>query len=92
MDSPDVVSFPKSHGWAVVNKVGIQVQAIQKQSGFKPHPLPCTSTWEEPAGWECVKEGYTVQNNLELKLPSRCSPPFYAKQRTLSPKEKKNGL
>ena len=30
-----------------------------------------------------------AQNSLELKLPSRSSPPFYAKQRTLSPKEKK---
>ena len=30
-----------------------------------------------------------VQNSLELKLPSKSSPPFYAKQRTLSPKEKK---
>ena len=27
-----------------------------------------------------------AQNSLELKLPSRSSPPFYAKQRTLSPK------
>ena len=30
-----------------------------------------------------------AQTSLELKLPSRSSPPFYAKQRTLSPKEKK---
>ena len=29
-----------------------------------------------------------AQNSLELKLPSRSSPPFYAKQRTLSPEEK----
>ena len=36
-----------------------------------------------------VKETYMIQNNLELKLPSRSSPPFYAKQRTLSPKGKK---
>ena len=36
-----------------------------------------------------VKESYRAQNSLELKLPSRSSPPFYAKQRTLSPKEKK---
>ena len=34
------------------------------------------------------KESYTAKNSLELKLPSRSSPPFYAKQRTLSPKEK----
>jgi len=26
-----------------------------------------------------------TQNSLKLKLPSRSSPPFYAKQRTLSP-------
>ena len=35
-----------------------------------------------------------AQNSLEFKLPSRSSPPFYAKQRTLSPKageEKKKG-
>ena len=36
-----------------------------------------------------VQETYMTQNNLELKLPSRSSPPFYAKQRTLSPKGKK---
>ena len=36
-----------------------------------------------------VKESYTSQNSLEFKLPSRSSPPFCAKQRTLSPKEKK---
>ena len=29
-----------------------------------------------------------AQNSLELKLPSGSSPPFYAKQRTLSPTEK----
>ena len=75
MDFADVVSFPKSHGWAVVKKVGMEVQAIQKPSGFKPDPLLCTGTWEEPAGWECVKEGYTVQNSLEfLKKSPHCSP------------------
>jgi len=36
-----------------------------------------------------LKESYWAQNSLELKLPSGSSPPFYAKQRTLSPKEKK---
>ena len=36
-----------------------------------------------------VKESYTAQYHLELKLPSRSSSPFYAKQRTLSPKGKK---
>ena len=36
-----------------------------------------------------MKESYMAQNSLELKLPSGSSPPFYAKQRTLSPKEKK---
>ena len=30
-----------------------------------------------------------AQNSLELKLPSGSSPPFYAKQRTLSPEGKK---
>ena len=35
-----------------------------------------------------MKESYMAQNSLELKLPSRSSPPFYAEQRTLSPKEK----
>ena len=34
------------------------------------------------------KESYKAQNSLELKVPSRSSPPFYAKQRTLSPEEK----
>jgi len=36
-----------------------------------------------------MKESYMAQNSLELKLPSRSSPPFYAKQRTLSPEGKK---
>ena len=36
-----------------------------------------------------MKESYMAQNSLELKLPSRSSPPFKAKQRTLSPEEKK---
>ena len=35
-----------------------------------------------------MKESYMAQNSLELKLPSRSSPPFYAKQRTLSPEGK----
>ena len=35
-----------------------------------------------------MKESYIAQNSLELKLPSRSSTPFYAKQRTLSPKVK----
>ena len=74
MDFTDVVSFPKSHGWA--KKVGMEVQVIQKQSGFKLDLLLCTSTWEEPVRWECVKEGYTVQNSLELNVPFRSSPQF----------------
>ena len=37
-----------------------------------------------------VKESYMAQNSLELKLPSRSPPPFYAKQRTLSPEAKLN--
>ena len=36
-----------------------------------------------------MKESYMAQNSLELKLPSTSSPPFYAKQRTLSPEGKK---
>ena len=28
-----------------------------------------------------VKESYTAQNSLKLKLPSRSSPPFYAKKK-----------
>ena len=36
-----------------------------------------------------MKESYTAQNSLELKLHSGSSPPFYAKQKTLSPEEKK---
>ena len=35
-------------------------------------------------------ESYMAQNNLELKLLVRSSPPFYAKQRTLSPEGKTN--
>ena len=35
-----------------------------------------------------LKESYRAQNSLELKFPSRSSPPFYAKQRTLSLEEK----
>ena len=31
-----------------------------------------------------MKENYMAQNSLELKLPSRSSPPFYAKPRALS--------
>ena len=30
-----------------------------------------------------------AQNSLELKLSSPSSPPFYAKQRTLTPEDKK---
>jgi len=36
-----------------------------------------------------VKESYVAQNSLELKLLSGSSPPFYAKQKSLSPKGKK---
>ena len=37
----------------------------------------------------CVsKESYTAQNSLELKHGSGSSPPFCAKQRTLTPEEK----
>ena len=35
-----------------------------------------------------MKESYTAQNSLEWKIHSGSSPPFYAKQRTLSPGEK----
>ena len=36
-----------------------------------------------------MKENYLAENSLELKLPSGSSPPFYAKQRTLSPRKRK---
>jgi len=36
-----------------------------------------------------VKESYTAQNSLELKLPSGSSPPFCAKQRTPSSEGKR---
>ena len=36
-----------------------------------------------------VKESCMAQNSRDLKLPSGSSPPFYAKQRTLSPEVKK---
>ena len=36
-----------------------------------------------------VKESYLAQNSLELKLPSRSSPPVYVKQRTLTQRKKK---
>ena len=36
-----------------------------------------------------MKQSYMAQNSLELKLPFRFSPSFYAKQRTLSPEGKK---
>ena len=35
-----------------------------------------------------MKDSYMAPNSLELKFPSRSSPLFYAKQRTLSPQEK----
>ena len=35
-----------------------------------------------------LKKSCMAQGNLELKFPSRSSPPFYAKQRTLSPEGK----
>ena len=44
-------------------------------------------SWKKP--WDCVKESHTAQNSLELKLPSRSSPQFYAKQRTLLSEGKK---
>ena len=36
-----------------------------------------------------MKESYTAQNSLELKLPSGSSPLFYAKQNSLTGREKK---
>ena len=40
--------------------------------------------------WRTPREGKLgAQNSLELKLPSGSSPPFYTKQRTLSPEGKK---
>ena len=35
-----------------------------------------------------MKESCKAPGSLELKLPSRSYPPFYAKQRTLSSEEK----
>jgi len=35
-----------------------------------------------------MKESCKARGSLQLKVPSRSSPPFYAKQRTLSPEEK----
>ena len=35
-----------------------------------------------------MKESYMIQSSLELKILSRRSPPFYVKQRTLSPQER----
>ena len=37
-----------------------------------------------------LKGSYMARNSLELKLPSRSSPPFYEKQRTLTQRGKKN--
>ena len=37
------------------------------------------------------KESYMTQNSLDLKLSSGSSPPLCAKQRSLSPEEKKIG-
>ena len=48
-----------------------------------------------PLGQSLKESYYKAQNSLELKLPSRSSPLFYAKQRTLSnpnPKEKKKDI
>ena len=51
--------------------------------------------WHAGRGAQCprwpprLKESYMVQNSLELKLPFESSPPFYAKQRSLSPEERK---
>ena len=42
-----------------------------------------------PLGQSLKESYYMAQNSLELKLPSRSSPPFCAKQRTLSPEGKK---
>ena len=39
-------------------------------------------------GIHTLKESYTSLNSLELKPPSGFSPPFFAKQRNLSPEEK----
>ena len=39
-----------------------------------------------------LKESYMAQNSLEFKLPSRSSPPFYVKQRILSPGRKKRDI
>ena len=51
------------------------------------HLLIFTKT-EHQLALSLMKESYMAQNSLEVNLPSRSSPPFYAKQRTLHPKEK----
>ena len=54
------------------------------------HHLIIFTKIEHQLALSLVKESYMAQNSLELNLPSRASPPFYAKQRTRSP-EGKNG-
>ena len=61
------------------------------------HPMDCSPPGSSIHGicqarvleWVAID---LAQNSLELKLPSRSSLPFYAKQRTLSPKGKKKIL
>ena len=50
--------------------------------------ISCGQVTERKLSW-WVKESYTAQNSLELKPSSRSSPPFYAKQRTVSAGKKK---
>ena len=45
-----------------------------------------------PLGQSLKESYYMAQNSLELKLSSRSSPPFCAKQRTLSPEGKKKKM
>ena len=51
------------------------------------HQAPLSMGFSRQEYWR-VKASYMAQNSLVLKLPSRSSPPFYAKERTLSPKVK----
>ena len=58
---------------------------------------PCSAPFQRHTGLlqialltkPTMKESYLSQNSLELKLPSRSFPRFYAKQRTVSPEKKK---
>ena len=77
---------------AIFNNTILHIWKLLKESILKDlitRKKPFVTMYGDWQWW--LKESYRAQNSLELKLPSRSSPPFYAKQRTLSPEEKKNG-